>query len=109
MKIVKEEIFGPVVTVSKFKTVEDVLKLAHDTEYGLAAGVHTRDLSKALYVANSLKAGTIWINTYNDFHAQVPFGGYGQSGMGREMGKEALDAYTQTKAVRIGGISSGKF
>lgn len=109
MKIVQEEIFGPVVTISKFKTVEDVLQLAHDTDYGLAAGLHTRDISKAIYVANALKAGTIWVNTYNDFHAQVPFGGYGQSGMGREMGKEALDAYTQTKAVRIGNISAGKF
>jgi aldehyde dehydrogenase (NAD+) len=105
MRIVKEEIFGPVVTISKFKTIDEVLKMANDTQYGLAAGVHTQNLSKALHVANSLRAGTVWINTYNDYHHQVPFGGYGQSGMGREMGKEALDAYTQTKAVRIGAIS----
>jgi len=104
MKIVKEEIFGPVVTVSKFKSVDEVLKLAHDTEYGLAAGLHTQDINKALHVANALRAGTVWVNTYNDFHHQVPFGGYGQSGVGREMGKEALDAYTQTKAVRIAGL-----
>lgn len=104
MKIVKEEIFGPVVTITKFKDTSDLLHMAHDTEYGLAAGLHTKNISKALHVAKSLKAGTVWINTYNDFHAQVPFGGYNQSGMGREMGVEALDAYTQTKAVRIGGI-----
>lgn len=106
MRIVREEIFGPVVTITKFKTVEDVLAMAHDTEYGLAAGIHTKNLSKALNVANSLRAGTVWVNTYNDFHHQVPFGGYGQSGMGREMGREALDAYTQVKAVRIGGLTT---
>ncbi|ANB13465.1 aldehyde dehydrogenase (NADP(+)) ALD4 [Sugiyamaella lignohabitans] len=105
MKIVKEEIFGPVVTLTKFKTVDEVLQMAHDTQYGLAAGIHTQNLSKALHVANSLHAGTVWINTFNDFHAQVPFGGYNQSGTGKEMGKEGLDAYTQVKAVRIGGIT----
>lgn len=101
MKIVKEEIFGPVVTITKFKSIDDVLDLAHDSEYGLAAGIHTADASRAIRVANRLRAGTVWINTYNDFHHQVPFGGYGQSGIGREMGKEALDNYTQTKAVRM--------
>ncbi|CAN6602420.1 aldehyde dehydrogenase 5, mitochondrial [Trichomonascus vanleenenianus] len=101
MKIVKEEIFGPVVTVTKFKTVEDVLKLAHDTDYGLAAGLHTENLNRAIYVANRLKAGSVWVNTYNDFHHRVPFGGYGQSGIGRELGEEALENYTQTKAVRM--------
>lgn len=101
MKIVKEEIFGPVVTMTKFKSIDDVLALAHDSEYGLAAGIHTADASRALRVANRLRAGTVWVNTYNDFHHQVPFGGYGQSGIGREMGKEALDNYTQTKAVRM--------
>lgn len=102
MQIVREEIFGPVVTVSKFKTVDEVVKLANDSDYGLAAGVHTTDLNKAIQVSSRLNAGTIWVNTYNDFHPMVPFGGYGQSGIGREMGAEALDNYTQIKAVRVG-------
>jgi len=100
-RIVKEEIFGPVVTVSKFKTVDEAIKLANDTNYGLAAGIHTIDINKAIDVSNRIKAGTIWINTYNDFHQQVPFGGYGESGIGREMGADALDNYTQIKGVRI--------
>lgn len=102
MAIVREEIFGPVVTVSKFKTIDEVVQLANDSDYGLAAGVHTTDVNKAIQVSSRLNAGTIWINTYNDFHPMVPFGGYGQSGIGREMGAEALDNYTQIKAVRIG-------
>jgi aldehyde dehydrogenase (NAD+) len=100
-RIVKEEIFGPVVTVSKFSTVDEAIKLANDSNYGLAAGIHTTDINKAIDVANRIKAGTVWVNTYNDFHQSVPFGGYGESGIGREMGAEALDNYTQTKAVRI--------
>lgn len=86
MKIVSEEIFGPVITVHKFKDTKDVLQMAHDTEYGLAAGLHTNDLNEAIYVSNHLKAGSVWVNTYNDFHHQVPFGGYNQSGIGRELG-----------------------
>lgn len=101
MKIVQEEIFGPVVCVTKFKTVDEVLALANDTEYGLAAGVHTQDISKAHYVAENLHAGTVWINCYNSFHEAVPFGGFNQSGFGKEMGKDGLDNYIQTKAVRI--------
>ncbi len=102
MKIVKEEIFGPVVTISKFKTTDEVIAKANDSEYGLAAGIHTTDVNKAHDVAARLVAGTVWVNTYNDFHHQVPFGGFNQSGIGREMGQEALDNYTQVKAVRIG-------
>lgn len=102
MRIVKEEIFGPVVTLSKFKTVDEAVALANDSDYGLAAGVHTEDINKAIDVSNRIKAGTIWVNTYNDFHPMVPFGGYGQSGIGREMGAEAFENYTQPKAVRIG-------
>lgn len=102
MQIVKEEIFGPVVTITKFKTIDEVVDLANDSEYGLAAGIHTEDLNTAITVANRLHAGTVWVNTYNDFHSMIPFGGYGQSGFGREMGAEALDNYTQVKAVRIG-------
>ncbi|SCU82528.1 LANO_0B06590g1_1 [Lachancea nothofagi CBS 11611] len=101
MRVVKEEIFGPVVTVSKFSTVNEVIEMANDSEYGLAAGIHTKDVNKAIDVSNRVKAGTIWINTYNDFHQSVPFGGFGQSGIGREMGAEALDNYTQVKAVRM--------
>lgn len=101
MQIVKDEIFGPVVTISKFKTVDEVIALANDSEYGLAAGVHTEDVNKAISVSNRLQSGTVWVNTYNDFHPMVPFGGYSQSGIGREMGEEALDNYTQTKAVRL--------
>ncbi|CAH2356010.1 potassium-activated aldehyde dehydrogenase, mitochondrial [[Candida] railenensis] len=102
MDIVKEEIFGPVVTISKFKTVDEIVETANDSPYGLAAGVHTEDINKAIDVANRIKSGTIWVNTYNDFHQSVPFGGYGESGFGREMGQESLDNYTQVKAVRIG-------
>lgn len=102
MQIVRDEIFGPVVTVSKFSTTDEVVKLANDTEYGLAAGIHTTDVNKAIDVARKIKAGTVWVNTYNDFHPMVPFGGYGQSGIGREMGYEVLDNYLQAKAVRMG-------
>ncbi len=99
MKVEAEEIFGPVVTVSPFKDVDDVLPKAHDTNYGLAAGVWTSDLSKAHRVAKRLQAGTVWINCYNVFDASLPFGGYKESGWGREMGHEVLEAYTETKAV----------
>ncbi|EGV66415.1 aldehyde dehydrogenase (NAD(P)(+)) ald5 [Yamadazyma tenuis] len=101
MQVVQDEIFGPVVTVSKFSDVAQVIEWANDSNYGLAAGIHSNDVNNVLKVANSLKAGTVWCNTYNDFNASVPFGGYKQSGFGREMGKESLDSYTQTKAVRI--------
>lgn len=101
MKIVKEEIFGPVVTVSKFSTVDEVISMANNSVYGLAAGIHTKDVNKAIDVSNRIKAGTIWINTYNALHQSVPFGGYGQSGIGSEMGAAALDNYTQTKSVRM--------
>ncbi|SCW03583.1 LAFE_0G13674g1_1 [Lachancea fermentati] len=101
MRIVKEEIFGPVVTISKFKDIEDGVAMANDSEYGLAAGIETESLSTALKVSSMLKAGTVWVNTYNDFDASVPFGGCKQSGYGREMGEEAFEPYTSVKAVRI--------
>lgn len=102
MKIVKEEIFGPVVTITKFKTADEVIKLANDSDYGLAAGIHTTNINQAIHVANRIRAGTIWVNTYNDFHHNVPFGGFNQSGIGRELGKEGItEAYTQPKSVRI--------
>ncbi|EJS43972.1 ald5p [Saccharomyces arboricola H-6] len=101
MRIVREEVFGPIVTVSKFSTVDEVIAMANDSQYGLAAGIHTNDVNKAIDVSNRVNAGTVWVNTYNNFHQNVPFGGFGQSGIGREMGEAALSNYTQTKSVRM--------
>ncbi|KAH3902739.1 probable Aldehyde dehydrogenase 5, mitochondrial [Saccharomycodes ludwigii] len=101
MRVVKDEIFGPIVTVSKFSTVDEVVSMANNSVYGLAAGIHTEDVNKAIDVSNRIKSGIIWINGYNMFHQSVPFGGFGQSGIGSEMGSEALLNYTQVKAVRM--------
>jgi len=102
MSIVREEIFGPVVVAEPFSTIEEVAQTANQTAYGLAAGVWTKDVTKAHRIASQLRAGTVWINCYNVFDAALPFGGYKQSGWGREMGHEVLNLYTQTKAVVIG-------
>ena len=99
MKVVQEEIFGPVVAAMPFTDPEELVHRANDNVYGLAAGVWTKDVSKAHRTAESLKAGTVWINCFNIFDAALPFGGYKQSGWGREMGHEVLNNYTQTKAV----------
>ena len=101
MKISQEEIFGPVVTVVKFDTIEEAIELANDTDYGLAAGIHTTNINTAVHVANKINSGTVWVNTYNDFNSMVPFGGFHSSGIGREMGEEVFHEYTQCKAVRI--------
>lgn len=101
MKIVREEIFGPVVVAEPFEDLEQVMKFANGTDFGLASSIWTSDLSKAHRAAEIMRAGTVWINCHNIFDAAMPFGGYKQSGWGREMGHEALELYTETKAVCI--------
>jgi phenylacetaldehyde dehydrogenase len=99
MSIVREEIFGPVVVAAPFQSLDQIAAVANDTTYGLGAGIWTKDISKAHALAKKIRAGTIWINCYNVFDASLPFGGYKQSGWGREMGHEVLEAYTEVKAV----------
>jgi len=99
MHVVREEIFGPVVVAMPFDDPEQLVAVANDTNYGLAAGVFTRDISKAYLTAKRLRAGTVWINTYHIFDAALPFGGYKESGWGREMGRQVLDNYLETKSV----------
>ncbi|HXR11137.1 MAG TPA: aldehyde dehydrogenase family protein [Gaiellaceae bacterium] len=101
MKVVREEIFGPVVCAIPFSDPEEIVPVANDTNYGLAAGVFTRDITKALRTAARLRAGTVWINTYHVFDAAQPFGGYKESGWGREMGHQVLENYLETKAVCV--------
>ncbi|QKX53116.1 uncharacterized protein TRUGW13939_00190 [Talaromyces rugulosus] len=101
MKIVQEEIFGPVCTVQKFKDEEEAIKLSNTGTYGLASAVHTTNLNTALRVSGALRAGTVWVNNYNMLHYQMPFGGYKESGLGRELGSYALENYTQVKSIRV--------
>ena len=101
MTIAKEEIFGPVQQILKFSSLNEVIRRANNTNYGLAAAVFTKDIDKANYIIQGLRAGTVWVNTYNVFTPQVPFGGYKMSGQGRELGQYGLEAYTEVKSVIV--------
>lgn len=101
MRIAKEEIFGPVQCIIKFKDMKEVVERANRTSYGLAAGVITKDIDKALTMANTLQAGSVWVNCYDIITPQTPFGGFKQSGQGRELGEYALKEYTEIKTVTI--------
>lgn len=99
MTIAKEEIFGPVQSILKFKTIDEVIDRCNNTRYGLAAGVFTQDLDKALQFSQQSQAGTIWVNTFLAFASQAPFGGYKMSGFGRENGEDGLHEYLEVKSV----------
>lgn len=101
MRVAREEIFGPVGVVIKFKTEEEVIAMANDSDFGLAGGVFTSELNKAIRVARGIRTGRVWVNTYNSFPAGAPFGGYKESGIGRETHKVILDHYTQMKNIII--------
>lgn len=101
MRIAREEIFGPVMQILKFKSTDEVIERANNSNYGLAGSVFTKSIDKALYVSNSLRAGSVWVNCYNVFDAAAPFGGYKMSGVGREGGEYGLENYTQVKTVFV--------
>jgi acyl-CoA reductase-like NAD-dependent aldehyde dehydrogenase len=98
-RVAREEIFGPVLTVTEFEDEADALRIANDTPFGLAAGIWTRDVKKAHRLARAIRAGTVWINTFDTADITVPFGGFKQSGFGRDKGMAALDGYTQLKTT----------
>ncbi len=100
-RIAREEIFGPVLATIRFKDADDAVAKGNATVYGLAAAVWTRDVSKAHKIARALKAGTVWVNTYNLYDPALPFGGFKESGFGRDQGRDALEKYTQTKSVWV--------
>jgi len=101
MQIAEEEIFGPVMSILKFKDIDEVVNRANNTMYGLAAAVWTRDIGKAHAIANNVRAGTVWVNCYDVFDAAAPFGGFKQSGIGRELGEYGLSQYTEVKTVTV--------
>ncbi|MFC9735763.1 aldehyde dehydrogenase family protein [Streptomyces roseolus] len=101
MCIAREEIFGPVLSVISYDSVDEAIKIANDTEYGLSAGVWSQDVPRALEVARQLQAGSVWINDWHNISQHMPFGGFKQSGFGRELGADALDEFTEQKAITI--------
>ena len=101
MTIAQEEIFGPVMSIMRFKNLDEVIDRANKTVYGLAAGVWTKDVSKAIAIANGVRAGTVWVNCYNVLDTAAPFGGFKQSGIGRELGEYGLQQYTEVKTVVV--------
>jgi aldehyde dehydrogenase (NAD+) len=101
MRIVREEAFGPVLVVMPFKNEGHAIELANATEYGLAAGIWTKDIAKGIRVSESMEAGTVWINTYRSTSYLMPFGGFKRSGIGRENGAEAIKEYLQQKSIHI--------
>jgi len=101
MKIATDEIFGPVMSIMKYTDINDVIKRANKTYYGLAAGVVTKNIERALMFAHNIRAGTVWVNCYDVFSAAAPFGGFKQSGLGRELGEYGLRQYVEVKTVNI--------
>jgi phenylacetaldehyde dehydrogenase len=101
MRVQREEIFGPVVCAIPFDSAEEIPAVANQTRYGLAASIWTRDISKALRLAKALKAGAVWVNCSDVFDPNLPWGGFKQSGWGRELGQEGVEAFTELKAVTI--------
>ena len=101
MTIAREEIFGPVMSILKFSDIDEVIHRANKSEYGLGAGVVTRNLNNAIHLVNGLRAGTVYVNCYDVFRSNLPFGGYKNSGLGRELGPKGLDNYLEDKTVII--------
>jgi aldehyde dehydrogenase (NAD+) len=101
MRIARDEIFGPVQSILKFKTLDEVIERANNTAYGLAAGVFTSNIDNALSFANAVEAGSVWVNCYNATAVSMPFGGYKESGIGRELSLEGIESYLETKAVSV--------
>ena len=101
MAIAHEEIFGPVVSVLTFDQLDEAIRIANTTMFGLSAGIWTANVDKALHAARSIRAGTIWVNSWLEGYPELPFGGFGASGIGRELGRQAIDAFTETKTVQL--------
>jgi acyl-CoA reductase-like NAD-dependent aldehyde dehydrogenase len=101
MRVAQEEIFGPVLSIIRYSDEDEAVRIANDTIYGLSAAVWSKDYERALGIANRLRAGTVWVNDVHMINPSSPFGGYKQSGLGREMGAHALDEYTETKHVHV--------
>ena len=103
MKIAQEEIFGPVLVVIPYRTIDDAIRMANDSIYGLGGAVWSRDKDKAFEVAKRLRTGTVWVNDYHLLSVAAPFGGYKQSGIGREMGREGFEEFLETKTIGLPG------